>query len=92
MSNRRERRTRGKEIMKRLNILKNSQILKDADLSDLPEDLVKQLIAGTCKNDVLQKRYRTCSRILDEVSRLQIELKIMQTDLAKKKLLPKKDV
>jgi hypothetical protein len=82
---RHERRTRGKFILKRLAELKQSQILKEADLSGLPEDVVKALTTGTCENKVLQKRYNTCKRIVDELFALELELKSMQRDLAKKK-------
>ena len=82
---RRERRTRGKWIAQRLQVLKNSQILKDADLSDLPEDVVKSLQGGKHENVALQKRYNTAMKIMDELIRLQMELRAMQEDLKVKR-------
>ena len=82
---RRERRTRGVEIIKRLRILKNSQILKDADLSELPEEVIDALKTNTCANKELQKRYNLAMRIMSELIELQSEYEMMKSDLAKKK-------
>lgn len=82
--NRHDRRTRGKEIAQRLTTLKNSQILKDADLSELPEDVVTALKEGTCENDILQKRYNLCLKIMAEMIELQMELTAMQNDYKQK--------
>jgi hypothetical protein len=82
--NRHERHTTGKKIVERLRILKNSAIYKDADLSNLPEDVIKALSTGKCENKALQKHYNTCLRILDEIIRLEIELQRMNLDLKQK--------
>ena len=95
MANRRERRTRGIWMAKRLAVLKNSQILKDADLSGLPEDVIKALQQGTCENEKLQKRYRLCNKIIAEMIELEAELQNMRLDLAQKQKLlrtAKKDI
>jgi hypothetical protein len=85
MANRQERRTKGKWIIKRLQILKNSQLLKDADLSDLPKDVVDKLIAGTCEQKDLQTRYKKCMKIISEITELELMLQQMKQDLAFKK-------
>ena len=92
--NRHERRTRGASLVKRLRTLKNSQILKDADLSELPEEIVESLKNHTCENKVLQKRYDLGIRIMSELIELQSEYEMMKSDLAKKKGLttPKENV
>lgn len=84
MSNRHDRRTRGKWIIERLAILKKSQILKDADLSGLQEDEVKLLVAQEHENKTLQKRYNLCMKTLDEIIRLEAELLQMKQDLETK--------
>ena len=88
MSNRHDRRTRGKWIIERLAILKKSQILKDADLSGIQEDEVKLLVEQEHENKTLQKRYNLCMKTLDEIIRLEAELLQMKQDLeGKQKLL-----
>lgn len=79
--NRRDRRTRGRYITERLTTLRNSTVLQDANLKDLPQDVIDTLIAGTCENEVLQKRYNLIKKLLNEMMMLEIELKQMQEDL-----------
>ena len=54
--NRKERRTVGKKIVERLHILKNSALVRAANLQDIPKDVLDSLIANTCENKVLQKK------------------------------------
>ena len=82
--NRKERRTRGIYIVSRLNVLKNSTILKDADLKDIPQEVIDQLSKGECENKVLQKKYNTNVRIISEAIELEAELSRMKSDLASK--------
>jgi hypothetical protein len=82
---RHERHARGKALERRLRILKNSQILKDADLSGLPEEVIKSLSAGTCENAHLQKRYKLCSEIMAEMIEIETELAQMRYDMDEKK-------
>jgi hypothetical protein len=79
--NRRERRTRGKFIFTRLNVLKNSPLIQDADLSNLPKEVIDSLVAHTCENKDLQRKYNTCQRILGEIIELEGELFRMKEDL-----------
>jgi uncharacterized protein (DUF1810 family) len=90
MANRRERRTRGKFIFTRLNTLKNSSLIQDADLSNLPKEVIDSLVAHTCENKALQKRYDACQRVLGELISLEGELFKMKEDLKVKQSLLKK--
>ena len=83
--NRHDRRTKGKAILQRLTVLRNSPILKEADLSDLPKEVVDLLVAGNHPSKEMQRRYNTCKRILDEMMKLELDLKIMQYDLEAKR-------
>ena len=87
MANRRERRIRGKFIFQRLNVLKNSPLIQDADLSSLPKEVIDTLVAHTCENKALQKKYDTCQRILGELISLEAELTRMREDLKVKQSL-----
>ena len=89
MANRRERRTRGEAIFQRLQILKNSPLIQDADLSKLPKEVIDTLVTHTCENKDLQKRYDTCQRILSELISLEGELYTMKEDLKAKQNRPK---
>jgi len=82
--NRKERRTRGKFVVERLAKIKNSSLLQEADLKDIPKETLDQLIAGTCENKVLQRKYRSIQKLLDEMISLEIELNSMRDDLAEK--------
>ena len=84
--NRRDRRTRGKYITERLATLRNSSVLQDANLKELPQDVIDSLIAGTHENEALQKRYNLIKKLLNEMMMLEIELKQMQEDLKAKRL------
>ena len=90
--NRQERRGKGRAMLKRAQTLRNSQILKDADLSDLPEDVIKSLQGGHHDNVALQKRYDTAVRIMSELIQLEMELKKMDDDIIlKRELHSRKD-
>ena len=82
--NRSERRTRGKYIVERLNLIKNSSLFKEADLKDIPQETIDKLIANTCENKELQRKYNSIKRLLSEAMELEIELRKMQLDLANK--------
>jgi len=82
--NRKERRTKGLALAKRLNVLKNSPILQEMDLSDIPKETLDALIAGCCKNSALQKRYNLQKRILSEVMEAEIWLHNANVDLKNK--------
>ena len=82
--NRKERRTRGKWVYERLNQLKGSPLLEEADLKDIPKDQLDQLIAGTHPNKEMQRKYKTINRIMGEIIELEIEIKNMQNDLSQK--------
>jgi uncharacterized protein (DUF1810 family) len=84
MANRRERRTKGKAIFQRLQVLKNSPLIQDADLSNLSQEVIDSLVAHTCENKTLQKRYDACQRILGEMILLEGELFKMKEDLKAK--------
>lgn len=83
--NRRERRTRGLWLIKRLYRLKNSPLLQEADLKDVPKDVLKTLIAGTCENKDMQRKYRSLNSILGEILELEKELLDMKLDLEAKR-------
>ena len=82
--NRSERRTRGKYIVERLNLIKNSSLFKEADLKDIPKDVIDTLVANTCENKELQRKYNSIKRLLSEGIELEIELRNMQIDLTNK--------
>lgn len=84
--NRHDRRTRGKWIQNRLNLLKNSSLLQEADLKDIPQEQIDQLIAGTHPNKDMQRKYRSINRIMGEIIDLTKALNEMQVDLAEKQL------
>lgn len=88
--NRKERRTKGKAILQRLNILKNSPLLQEPDLKDIPKDILDHLIAGDCENKVMQKKYNTMKRLLGEMADLEVELGRMKYDLLVKQRLKEK--
>jgi len=92
MTNRKERRTKGLALVKRLNILQNSPILKEMDLKDIPKDVLDALIAGTCENKVLQKRYELQKRIFSEIMEIEIWLQRARLDLEKKLTASKKNL
>lgn len=82
--NRKERRTTGLALVKRLNTLKNSPILQEMDLKDIPKDILDSLIANSCENKVLQKRYNLQKRIFSEIMEIEIYLHNANLDLEKK--------
>lgn len=88
--NRHGRRTQGKAILQRLNILKNSPLIQEADLKDVPKDVLDHLIAGDYENKVMQKKYNTMKRILGEIMEHEIALNNMKADLLVKQSLIKK--
>jgi hypothetical protein len=83
--NRHERRTRGQYIVQRLTQLRNSTLVNDFDLKDIPKDILDSLIANKCENTVLQKKYNTLKRIGEEAMKLEIELHNMKVDLDAKR-------
>lgn len=83
--NRKDRRTRGKFIMGRLQELRNSKVLQTLDFKDIPQDVMDSLIANTCENIVLQKRYNLQKRLIQEAIDLEIELHNLKVDLASKR-------
>jgi hypothetical protein len=89
MANRKERRTMGIAMAKRLQILRNSSLYKQANLTDIPEDVIKTLVAGNCENKTLQAHYNKCHKVLDEVMDIEIRLHNMRTDLSEKIKLQK---
>lgn len=82
--NRKERRTTGKRLIERLQVLKNSPILKEMDLKDIPKDVLDSLIANSCENKVLQKRYNLQKRIFSEMAETEIWLHNANVDLENK--------
>lgn len=82
--NRKERRTTGKRLIERLQVLKNSSILQEMDLKDIPKDVLDSLIANICENKVLQKRYNLQKRIFSEMAEIEIWLHDANVDLEKK--------
>ena len=82
--NRHQRRTRGKWVYERLNQLKGSPLLEEADLKDIPKDQLDQLIAGDHPDKEMQRKYKTINRIMGEIIELEIEIKNMQNDLVQK--------
>lgn len=87
--NRHERRTKGLELVKRLQILKNSPILQEMNLKDIPKETLDDLILGCCKNSALQKRYNLQKRIFSEIATIEIILYNANLDLQKKLLAAK---
>ena len=84
--NRRERRTRGIALQNRLRVLKNSALLQDADLKDIPEDVRKSLVDNTCEDKTLQRKYNTIIKLFSEVMEIEKELVNMNMDLDAKRL------
>lgn len=84
MTNRRERRRQTKWLQFRLTILKNSKLLKDADLSDIPKETIDALAGHTCENKDLQRRYDKSLKIMDEIMQIQISLNNLEADLEQK--------
>lgn len=82
--NRQQRRTRGLWISERLATLKNSSLLQEADLKDIPKEDLDLLIAGTHPNKTMQRKYRSINKILGEILELTKELRAMQLDLDEK--------
>ena len=87
--NRRDRRTKGKAIQQEINRIKNSQLLKEADISSLPKEVVDALVAGTCENKTLQRKYNSCKKLLDKLINLKLELTLMKEDLDSKRAIPR---
>jgi hypothetical protein len=79
--NRKDRRTKGLDAVKRLEVLKRSVILQDIDLKDIPKDILYSLIANKCENKTLQRKYNTQKRLLGEVIELEAMLHNMRVDL-----------
>ena len=90
--NRRQRRTRGIEILQRLRTLKNSSLISQAGLKDIPQEVRDKLIAGTCENKALQHKYNTINKLLTEITELEIELHNMRVDLSGKLDAAKKNL
>lgn len=82
--NRKERRTTGLAMVKRLNTLKNSPILQEMDLKDIPKDILNELIQGCCKNGALQKRYNLQKKLFSEMAEAEIWLHNANMDLKQK--------
>lgn len=82
--NRKERHTKGLALAKRLNILQNSPILQEMDLKEIPKDTLDALIANTCENKILQKRYNLQKRIFSEMAEIEIWLYNANLDLENK--------
>lgn len=81
---RHDRRTKGKTMVLRLNLLKNSSLLQEADLKDIPKDVLDHLIAGDCDNKVMQTKYNKIKKLLGEMAELEVELGKMKIDLLAK--------
>jgi hypothetical protein len=82
--NRKERRTYGKQIIERLDQINRSKVLEALNFDDIPKDILDSLIANTCENRPMQKRYNLYKRLLEEKIRLEIDLHNMKIDLAEK--------
>lgn len=90
--NRHERRTKGFALVKRLQTLKNSPILAEMDLKDIPKDVLNDLIVGCCKNSALQKRYNLQKRIFSEIAESEIWMHNARIDLEQKTQRPPKNI
>lgn len=73
--NRRERRDLQRKIQTRLNQLKKSELVREADLSHLPATDIEKLISGNHENKEMQDKYIKIKNLLDEAIKLNILLK-----------------
>ncbi len=83
--NRQERRTYGKQIATRLDQINKSKVLEALNFDDIPKELLDSLIANTCENIPMQKRYNLYKRLLEEKIRLEIDIQNMKVDLMAKR-------
>ena len=71
-------------MAKRLQVLKASPLLQDMDMKDVPQEVLDSLIANSCDNKALQKRYNAVKRLFSEMAEIEIWLYNANLDLVKK--------
>ena len=83
--NRRQRRTQGKDVMLRINTLRNSKILNSHYLQGLSEEDKKILKEGKHENKSLQTLYNKASKLITELVFLEDQMNSARVDLQKKR-------